>query len=191
MAKLNICVGSLNPTKLKAVKLAFSRYYKNFKVYNIRADSKVSNQPIGLRHIIDGAINRAKQSLNYFIDEKKIKTNIFGVGIEAGLVEVPFTKTGFMDFQFCAIINEEKQISLGSGIAFEYPKLIIHQILQDKNKEVGELIGNLAGNENLKNEAGAISFLSKNTITRTEILTQATICALLPFINIELYETNK
>lgn len=191
MAKFNICVGSLNSTKVKAVQAAFSRYFKNFKVYNIRADSKVSKQPIGLKIIINGAINRAKYSLNFMINDKKIQSNIFGVGIEAGLAEVPHTKTGFMDFQFCAIINEERQISLGSGIAFEYPKFVVDQILQNNNKEIGEIIGKLAGNENLKNETGAISFLSKNTITRTEILTQAVMCALLPLINENLYNTNE
>ncbi|MFX1308861.1 MAG: inosine/xanthosine triphosphatase [Promethearchaeota archaeon] len=191
MVKFNICVGSLNPTKVNAVKSAFSRYYKSFKVFSIKAESKVSKQPIGLENIIDGAINRAKQSLNFIINEKKIQNNIFGVGIEAGLVEIPYARTGFMNFQFCAVVNEERKISLGSGIAFEYPKFIIDQILKDQDKEIGEIIGKLANNENLKNEAGAISFLSRNTITRTEILTQTVICALLPFINIELYNTNE
>jgi len=191
MTKIIVCVGSLNPTKIDAVKSAFSRYYKNFEVYNIKAESKVSNQPIGLKIIIEGAINRAKQSLNFIINEKKLHYNIFGVGIEAGLVEIPYTRTGFMDFQFCAVINEARKISLGSGIAFEYPKFVVDQILQDQEKEIGEIIGKLADNENLKNEAGAISFLSKNNITRTEILTQAVVCVLLPIINIELYNTNE
>ncbi|MFW9998544.1 MAG: inosine/xanthosine triphosphatase [Candidatus Hodarchaeota archaeon] len=185
--KINICVGSLNPTKIEAVKSAFCRYYKNFEVQNIKVHSKVSNQPIGFINIIDGAINRAKQSLNYIIERKKIFNNIFGIGIEAGLATVPYTKSGFMDFQFCAIIDEQKHLSLGSGIAFEYPKFIVEQVLQDPDKEIGEIVGKLANNENLKNEKGAISFLSKNSITRTEILTQAVICALLPFINEELY----
>jgi non-canonical (house-cleaning) NTP pyrophosphatase len=96
-----------------------------------------------------------------------------------------------MDFQFCAIINEKRQISFGSGIGFEYPKFVIDQILEDPDKEIGDVIGKLANNENLKFETGAISFLSKNTLSRTEILLQAVICALLPFINVELYNLNE
>ncbi|MFX1419704.1 MAG: inosine/xanthosine triphosphatase [Promethearchaeota archaeon] len=190
MTGINICVGSLNPTKLNSVKQAFSRYFKNFKVYNIKAESEVAKQPIGLKSIIDGAINRAKYALNFLINTRNIQNNIYGVGIEAGLAEVPRTKTGFMDFQFCAIIDEKDQISLGSGIAFEYPDFVIDQILFDKDTEIGDILGNLAQNKNLKNELGAISFLSKNVITRTEILTQAVICALLPFINKEVYDLN-
>lgn len=172
---------------MNAVRSAFSKYYNNFRVYSIKANSKISNQPIGLKTILTGAINRAKYSLNFIIDEKKIKTNIFGVGIEAGLVEIPYSRTGYMDFQFCALINEARQISLGAGIAFEYPKFIVNQILQDPEKEIGDIIGKLANNENLKNETGAISFLSKNTLTRKEILSKAVISALLPFINADLY----
>lgn len=188
--KINICVGSLNPTKINAVKLGFSKYYNYFEVYHIKADSKVPNQPIGLKSIIQGAINRAQYSLDFIIFEKKTSINIFGVGIEAGLVEIPYTRTGFMDFQFCAIINETKKISLGSGIAFEYPKFIVDQIFPNQGKEIGEIMGKLANNINLKNETGAISFLSKNVLTRTEILSKAVICALLPFINQELYNTD-
>ncbi|UCC19350.1 MAG: inosine/xanthosine triphosphatase [Promethearchaeota archaeon] len=191
MTDINVCVGSLNPTKVNAVNQAFRSYFENFKVYSIKAESEVSKQPIGLRNIIDGAINRAKYSLNFLVKAKKIKCNIYGVGIEAGLAEVPKTRTGYMDFQFCAIIDENDQISLGSGITFEYPKFVINQVLYDKNTEIGDIIGNLAQNENLKNELGAISFLSKNVITRTEILTQAVICALLPFINKEVYNAKE
>ncbi|MFX0002785.1 MAG: inosine/xanthosine triphosphatase [Candidatus Hodarchaeota archaeon] len=187
---INICLGSLNLAKLKAVKLAFSKYYKNFKVYNIKVDSKVSDQPIGLNNVINGAINRAKDSLNFLIYEKGINNNIFGVGIEAGLVEIPYTRTGFMDFQFCAIINEKSKISLGSGNAFEYPKFVIGQILQNPKIEIGDIMGELANNEKLKFENGAISFLSKNTLTRTNILAKAVICALLPFVNVDLYKAN-
>ncbi len=120
-----------------------------------------------------------------------MRTNIFGVGIEAGLVEIPYTLTRFMDFQFCAIINEKRQISLGSGVAFEYPKFVVDQILHNPEKEIGSIIGKLANNEKLKYETGAISFLSKNTLSRTDILSKAVICALLPFINVELYSINE
>jgi inosine/xanthosine triphosphatase len=184
---INICVGSLNPVKVNATKLAFKNYFKKIVVFKIKADSKIPNQPIGIDMIINGAKNRAKFALNYLINEKEISKNIFGIGIEAGLVPISNAISGYMDFQFCVIIDENQRITLGSGVSFEYPKSVIEQILEDRKKEIGEIIGKLAGNINLKNEAGAISFLSKKKINRTEILTHATICALLPRINNELY----
>jgi inosine/xanthosine triphosphatase len=184
---INICVGSLNPVKIKATTLAFKKYFKKIAVFKVKANSKIPNQPIGMDMTINGAINRAKFALNYLINEKSRYKNIFGIGIEAGLVPITKTISGYMDFQFCAIMDENQTITLGSGISFEYPKFIIDQILEKRDLEIGEIIGKLAGNVNLKNETGAISFLSKNEVNRTEILTQAVICALLPRINRKLY----
>ncbi len=185
--KTHICVGSLNPTKVNAVKIAFSKYFKKFQVYKIKADSNVPKQPIGIEFIIKGATNRANSALTYLTYQEKALKNVFGVGIEAGLVKIPQTSTNYMDFQFCAIIDEYNRLTIGSGIAFEYPQFVINQILSNKEIEIGDIMGALSNNMNLKNETGAISFLSKNEITRTEILTQAVICALLPRINEELY----
>lgn len=182
------CVASLNPTKVNAVKAAFEKYFTEFEIFNIEAKSGVPNQPIGLESILKGAKNRAEYALRYIVNEKHINTNIFGIGIEAGLVKVPYTKTNYMDFQFCVIMDENGTTTLGSGIAFEYPQSVIDEILSNQENEIGTIIGQLANNVNLKNETGAISFLSKNVIIRTEILTQAVICALLPRINKELYE---
>ena len=187
MEKIHICVGSLNPTKINATKIAFGKYFDNFQLFKINGDSKVPDQPIGLKIILEGAINRATSALNFLIDTKKVEDGIYGVGIEAGLVNIPYIKTNYMDFQFCVIMDEYKHISLGSGVAFEYPQSVIDQILSNNKKEIGEVMGKLAGNINLKNEAGAISFLSHNTINRTEILTQAVVCALLPYVNKNLY----
>lgn len=188
MKKFSICVGSLNPTKVNAVNIAFSKYFKDFKTFKIKANSKVSKQPIGMESIMKGAKNRAHQALNYLFNEKKITSKILGVGIEAGLVNVTYAKTFYMDFQFCVILDENQNFTLGSGIAFEYPKSVINEIFSNQQSEVGTIMGKLANNMNLRNESGAIGYLSKGIINRTEILSQAVICALLPRINRELYE---
>jgi inosine/xanthosine triphosphatase len=187
MDKAYVCVGSLNPTKIKATKLAFLQFFEDIILFHIDADSKVSDQPIGRNNIIKGAKNRATQSLNYLIKEKGISNKIYGVGIEAGLVEIPETRSGYMDFQFCAMINEYEEISIGSGIGFEYPSFVIEEILNDRSLEIGDIMANLANKENLKYKKGAIGFLSRNRIKRTDILREAVICALLPIINMKLY----
>lgn len=111
---------------------------------------------------------------------------MYGVGIEAGLVKVPYSNSGYMDFQFCAIISEDKFITLGSGIGFEYPKFVIDKVLE-KNLEIGLIIGKFANNINLKQESGAIGFLSKGFLNREKILTEAVLCALLPRVNNKVY----
>jgi inosine/xanthosine triphosphatase len=183
---MQICVGSLNPVKYLAVKAAFKIYFNNFEIYQINADSKVSDQPIGNEMILNGAFNRAKDALNFLRVKKNVKSNIFGIGIEAGLVNIPLATSKYIDFQFCVIMDKMEKITIGSGVGFEYPKFIIEKVLS-RNVEIGEIMGTLANNKDLKFEEGAIGYLSKNQIKREDILKQAVICALLPRINQKLY----
>ncbi|MGV9171320.1 MAG: inosine/xanthosine triphosphatase [Promethearchaeia archaeon] len=187
MKEIHVCVGSLNPTKKDATKKAFLKFFRNISIDHVEADSGVSDQPIGRKNIIKGATNRAKQAMDFLIYKKKLHSHIFGVGIEAGLVEVPEARSGYMDFQFCVIITEERKIYLGSGIGFEYPPFVIDKILKNPSMEIGDIMGNLANNEDLKRETGAIGFLSNNVINRTDILTEAVICALLPIMRPKIY----
>ncbi|TFF95423.1 MAG: inosine/xanthosine triphosphatase [Promethearchaeota archaeon] len=189
MTLLKICVGSLNPTKITATQRAYGQFYQNFEVVKHKVNSGVPDQPIGLEVILEGAKTRAKNALQTFL-ENSTKTEgpeeYYGVGIEAGLVKVPHVSSNYMDFQFCAIIDEQDHYTFGSGIGFEYPKGVIEKVFKEK-KEIGEIMGNLSNNKHLKTEEGAIGFLSQNAIKRTDILMHAVICALLPRINTSLY----
>ncbi len=188
MDEIKVCVGSINPIKVKATQEGFNRFFDSFQLLKIKAESKVPNQPIGMSVIIEGAINRAKGAIYHLKNIMDSKDKNFGVGLESGLIKVPQSETGYMDLQFCVIIDDNNKITIGSGNAFEHPQHVISEIISDETKEIGVIIGKLANNSNLKNETGAVSFLSKNKITRIEILTNAVICALIPRINIEIYE---
>ena len=183
---MHICVGSLNPVKYTAVRAAFKIYFNKFEIYQIKANSKVPDQPIGKDLILNGAYNRAKDALNFLRVKKDKESKIYGIGIEAGLVQIPLAASKYMDFQFCVIMDKMEKITIGSGVGFEYPKFIIEKVLS-RNIEIGEIMGTLANNKDLKFEEGAIGYLSKNQIKREDILKQAVICALLPRINQELY----
>ncbi|MBD3227928.1 MAG: DUF84 family protein, partial [Candidatus Lokiarchaeota archaeon] len=136
--------------------------------------------------ILEGAQNRAEFALNHLLKKENTKLPYYGIGIEAGLAKISLAPTNYMDFQFCVIMDKKKEISLGSGIAFEYPNFVINQVFTEK-KEIGDIMGELANNKNLKREAGAIGYLSDNTLKRIDILKEAVICALLPRINNTLY----
>ncbi|MBY9006566.1 MAG: inosine/xanthosine triphosphatase [Candidatus Lokiarchaeota archaeon] len=187
MKKLEVCISSLNPIKIEAVKMAFDKYFDDYKIVPINTDSKVPKQPIGMDIILKGAFNRATNAFSYLNQHKNEYSDIYGVGIEAGLVNISLANSKYMDFQFCVIIDKNKEITLGSGIAFEYPQFVIDEILSEKKPEIGEIFGKLSDNKNIKNENGAIGFLSNNIINRRDILYQAVICALLPRINKNLY----
>ena len=76
----------------------------------------------GIEIILKGAFNRAKEANSYLKHKFNDNSEIFGVGIEAGLVRISMANSNYMDFQFCVIIDKDDKLSLGSGTAFEYPQ---------------------------------------------------------------------
>jgi len=175
---LKVIVGSENPVKIKCVKNVFSEYFKEVKVIGKRVDSLVSDQPKSERETIQGAKNRAKQIfLKYKSD--------FGVGIEGGLEHI---NSRLYIFAWVCIMSKRGKIGLGRTASFPIPQKIKELIIDD-GKELGEADDIFFGTKNLKQGIGAIGLLSKGKLDRTKLYEQGVICALLPFLNEELYKS--
>ncbi len=170
---MKVAIATRNPVKVKAVENAFKKFFKEFKIITVEYEYK--RQPIGIKETILGAIKRACYAYNF---------GDIGIGIEAGLVEIPYTKTGYFDIQFCAILDKEG-LTLGCGIGFEYPKVVVDEVL--KGKEVGEVMERISGIKNIGKSIGAIGYLTRGVIDRVKITEEAVISALIPRINKELY----
>ncbi|MHA1238046.1 MAG: inosine/xanthosine triphosphatase [Candidatus Odinarchaeia archaeon] len=175
---LTIFVGSLNPIKVKAVEKGFKKFYEQVTVKGVSVNSGVSTQPIGLKETVEGAVNRARQALKAGGD--------LGVGLEAGLIQVPKSLSGYLDFQFCAILDKRGVVTLGASPGFEYPPYVISKVL-DKRVEIGEIMEEISGIENIGKNIGAIGYLTRNVITREKLAEQAVLMALVPRIRRELY----
>ena len=178
---LKIAVGTRNPVKVEAVKRAFSKFFTSSELQITRVDVKpqVPVQPIGLEETIRGAISRAREALE--------KTNAdYGVGIEAGLIKLPYTLTGYVDQQFAAITDPSGTITIGGGPCFEYPPIVVKRVLTE-GVEVNDVMSEIARTPDLGKKQGAIGFLSKGAMNRTELTEIAVLMALLPRINRGLY----
>ncbi len=182
-----IAIGSKNPAKIKGIKRAFRKIYgrDNLKFKALKVNTTVPPQPIGLKLTLKGAIERAVYALN-----KASKADI-GVGVEAGLIEVPYTITGFMDLEVCAIVDRDDRVTLGFSSAFEFPLLVIKSILERRVKEVEEIMERISGIKDIGDRMGAIGFLTRGVIDRCELTRQCVIMALVPRINPELYPIDK
>lgn len=173
---MRVKVGSGNPVKVQATKNVLEKIYDDLEVDAVEVNSGVPDQPIGLDQTIEGAINRAKGSYSHGCD--------LGVGIESGLLKTPHTITGYVDLQWCAIHDGEK-ITLGVSAGFEYPPSVVEEVL--KGREVGDVMDQLTGVDDLGEKMGAVSYLSHEMLDRTGNTEQCVMMAMIPRMNEEVY----
>jgi inosine/xanthosine triphosphatase len=177
---MKINVGSQNQNKVRAVEEALAEFpeYKNSKVEGLEVDSGVSNQPKSIEETLDGAMNRAKNAF---------KNCDYSVGLEAGLMKMPHTKSGYVDVTMCAIYDG-KRFHLGGSSIFEYPKSMVDLIFS-KNYEVDEAAYEIGITDNVRigKANGMIDLLTKGRITRKDYTKEAVTNALIHLINPEHY----
>ena len=174
--KLNVLVGSKNPTKIKAVSEAFKRVFKknNVVVSGVSVPSGVSDQPMGSSETKTGAKNRLKNLKTHLAD--------FYVGIEGGC--------GYEDktlYAFAWIVVENKKGRQGQGKTsmFQLPKKI-KDLIED-GVELGVADDIVFNRKNSKKKDGAIGILTGGLIDRTKYYEEAVVLSLIPFLNKKLF----
>lgn len=177
---MKINVASTNPVKIEAVKETLRSYsdLANYEVISIEANSRVSKQPKSLEETVQGAINRAKVVFN---------DCVYSFGIESGLMIVPKTKTGKMDFCVC-VIYDGINYHLGLSCAFEFPTKVtkmIHEEGIDANEAFYKC--GLTSNKKIGFSEGAIGILTRGRVSRKDYTKQAIQMALIHLENKDLY----
>lgn len=172
-----VSVGSQRKSKQNAVRKAFAHYYPDFDIVGVACDSGVSDQPLTDEETIRGAINRANRALT--------KGDI-GVGIEAGLKQVPNAITGYLNTTWCAITDKEGFLTIGSSPDFEYPGKIAEDALAgiEVSKSAAELYGM---DETELKESGVISKLTRGVMSREDYSYYAVLMALIPRLQRKLF----
>jgi inosine/xanthosine triphosphatase len=179
---MKINIGSKNKTKIQSVLDAVQLYPNLFPdphVEGIDVNVDIHGHPKNLKETIEGAIERAKQA---FADCD------YSFGLEGGLMEVPYSRSGFMEVGACAVYDGEK-IHLGLSPAFEWPTEINVMILSgaaDTSKAFKEL--GYTHHEKLGNEAGGIvGFLTDQKMGREDFTKYSIIMALIQLEKPDLY----
>ncbi len=174
-----IIVGSANPCKIASVKETLQLYpqFASATIIGKEVTSDVSVQPFSLEEIIRGARNRAQHAF----------TNCdYSIGIESGIMNVPYAETGAMDISACTIFDGTRYY-LGLSPAFEYPSVIMN--ILNKKKDVNDAFFELGFTQDRKigNEQGSIGFLTEGRIPRKMFTQYAIMMALIPLQRVNLY----
>lgn len=168
-----VVVGSKNKAKIFAVDELLKEYphLADHVVCGVEAVSSVSEQPKSLDETIRGAMNRARNAF---------AACDYSVGVESGLIQVPYTKGGYMDV-CCAAIYDGHEYHLGLSSAWEFPDRRITDLMVREGLDMSQAINKagLTRKENIGSEEGAIGILTKGRIDRKEYTKQALRMALI------------
>ncbi|MGB1698035.1 MAG: inosine/xanthosine triphosphatase, partial [Thermoplasmatota archaeon] len=173
LAPIRVRVGTMNPVKLRGVQAAFERL-TGCEVLVEGADvaSGVPEQPTDVETVL-GAEQRA---LSAWGDCD------YSVGVEAGLQR---DEQGLWFDVQAAVVYDGETLTRGYGPAFQYPEFVTKQALA--GEMISDIVGPLAGDEDLGGTTGAIGFLTKGAYQRDEFTAQAVLMALVPRVRRELY----
>lgn len=172
-----IIVASQNPVKINAIQRGFEHmfYPETFKCTGVNVLSGVSNQPMGDKETLFGAMNRVKNAKKQFPDAD------YWAGIEGGIQKAG----GEMQvFAWLVICSETTLGKARTGTFFLPPKMVT---LINGGKELGEASDIIFNEKNSKQKNGSVGILTEDNIDRTEYYVHAAILALIPFKNSELY----
>jgi inosine/xanthosine triphosphatase len=169
---MKINIASQNPAKVGALKELIQDYscLKNSEIISTDVSSGVDNQPKSLVETIKGAMGR---SLNAYGGCD------YSFGIESGLMEVPYTKTGYMDVCACAIFDG-KEYHLGLSSAWEVPEKVAKYILNEGlDMNVAAHNAGLTRNIKVGSAEGLVGIMTKGRLTRKEYTKEAIRMALI------------
>jgi inosine/xanthosine triphosphatase len=163
------------------VRIAFQKVFPKirFNIEGVKVNSDVSDQPMTDDKTREGARNRA-------INAKEYKPNAqYWIGIEGGIhpIEGELSTFGWVYI-------------IGNGITgkartptFFLPERITELVKQ--GKELGEADDIVFNKKNSKRQNGSAGLLTNDNYTRTDMFFSAIILALIPFLNTNLYITEK
>jgi inosine/xanthosine triphosphatase len=165
-----IAVGSLNPSKLEAVRLGFLAYFPEQKcaIMGTAAVSGVSDQPMSPKESLAGARARAKNALALAPEAS------FGVGLEGGLEHL---EGHWFDRGWIVVLDREGREGIGSTIGMPVDPEAMRLVLEE-GMELGTAADKVFGTVNLKLAQGHFGFMTKNLITRATGYRDAVIVAL-------------
>jgi inosine/xanthosine triphosphatase len=168
-----VAVGTSNRIKIEATKEALEHFYKNVRVVNVTLNN-LPPQPITLHGIVNGAVTRAKTALN------KINEAEMGVGIEAGLMEIPSANT-YLNVQFAAVADHNK-LTIGCSPGFQLPDEVAKLVLIERI-EVDKAVEFLYNIKDIGEKRGIIDLMTKGAVSRKELIVNALIMAIAPRIS--------
>ena len=172
---MKVAVGSTNPIKIAAVRSVMQRVWPEVQVEGVSVPSGVSEMPMSEAEMIAGAQNRAMAA------RERLSADL-GVGLEGGLHEETF---GWTLQGWVMVVDGNGRSGLGGGTRLPLPAGIMARVIA--GEELGPIMDDLLGTENVKQKGGAIGALTAGLLMRQDAFAHSVAYALAPFVAPHFY----
>ena len=186
---MKIVVGSTNPVKVGAVEAAFRQYYPDCEVVGVAVASGVSAQPTSEKETMNGARQRAYAALESDPGAE------YGVGLEGGVTDIDPTTPNWTGMRgargkmfecaWVCVVKRDGEEGLGGGLYFELPQHVAERIRA--GGELGPIMDELAGENDIKQKMGAIGLFSAGRLDRKAAYVHLVLQALIKFVSPEWF----
>ena len=176
---MKILIGTKNPGKIEGAKQAFEKYFDNVDIEGIQVSSNVGDQPIN-EEILQGAKNRVKNLKEYAINNN-IEADFY-ISSEGGITNL---LGEWIDINVVVIEDSKGFQSIGTSQGFPIPDKYLDEI---KQTELGKVMDKIFNGKELGKGKGGINFLTKDEISRIDLVRNAFIMALTSHINEEIWK---
>ena len=171
---MKILIGTKNPGKIEGAKQAFEKYFDNVEIEGVQVSSNVGDQPIN-EEILQGAKNRVKNLKEYAINNN-IEADFY-ISSEGGITNL---LGEWIDINAVVIEDSKGFQSIGTSQGFPIPSKYLDEI---KQTELGKVMDKIFNGKELGKGKGGINFLTKDEVSRIDLVKNAFVMALVSHIN--------
>jgi len=170
-----VAVGSNNPVKVEAVRIAFHRVFPDgdWSLRGCDAVSGVSRQPMSDMETLAGARGRASYALRSLRD---LDVG-FGVGIEGGLQKID---GHWFNTAWVVVVDSLGAEGIGRTTSIVVPDELMD--LVQAGQELGDACDSYFGSHNSKQQGGLVGIMTNQVLDRTGVIADGVVAALARFL---------
>ena len=168
-------VGSTNPAKIEAVRLALARLAPGCALEAVDVPSGVAAQPVGDHATREGARNRARAALAATGAD-------VAFGLEGGVLHEPPL---VWLVSWVAAVASDGRHGDASGLRMPLPKSVAERLAT--GDELGTVIDDLFAVHASKQHTGAVGLLTEGFVSRTDAFADLVAMACAPLLRPDLY----
>jgi inosine/xanthosine triphosphatase len=187
---MRIALGSSRAAKIDAVRASISRIaeiapeWNNAEILAFEVVTDAPLMPMSDKELMFGAKARA-EAVCKLIKARDQLAELY-IGLEGGFHSIDLDGKVYTFLRGWAYVTDGIHEGFGASPSISVPSNIVERVIKEK-RELGEIIDEVAGQEDVRSRQGTWGVLSLDLLTRAMSFEMALIGALAPFYNKRLF----